>query len=86
MLPLHQAVSHLGAPGSDNGTYALETGDDCMGQVATKHRAMASDQEQYLKLWRGKDLNRTIHSNSREVRMEGTFYIVLFAYFNTHLI
>ena len=47
MLPLHQAVSHLGAPhqDSDQGTYALETEDDCMGQVGIKHAVMASERQ-----------------------------------------
>ena len=49
MLPLHQAVSNLGAPLAK--TVIKEqmlTGDDCMSKVGTKHAAMASDPVQYL--------------------------------------
>ena len=49
MLPLHQAVSwSTTSQDSDQGTYAFETGDGCMGQVGAKHKAMASDQVKYL--------------------------------------
>ena len=42
--------SHLGAPLAMTviKAHALETGDDCMGQVRIKHVVMASDRVQYL--------------------------------------
>ena len=44
MLPLHQAVSNLGAPLAKTVIKApILTGDDCMNKVGTKHAAMASD-------------------------------------------
>ena len=49
MLPLHQAVSNLGAPLAKTVIKAhILTGDDCMSKVGTKHAAMASDPVQYL--------------------------------------
>lgn len=49
MLPLHQAVSRLGASLSKTVIKAhILTGDDCMSKVGTKHAAMASDPVQYL--------------------------------------
>ena len=49
MLPLHQAVSNLGAPLAKTVTKAhILTGDDCMSKVGTKRAAMASDPVQYL--------------------------------------
>jgi hypothetical protein len=49
MLPLHQAVSQLGAPLARLVIKAhILTGDDCMSKVGTKHAAMACDPVQYL--------------------------------------
>ena len=49
MLPLHQAVSNLGAPLAKTMIKAhILTGDDYMSKVGTKHAAMASDPVQYL--------------------------------------
>ena len=49
MLPLHQAVSNLGAPLAKTVIKAhILTGDDYMSKVGTKHAAMASDPVQYL--------------------------------------
>ena len=49
MLPLHQAVSNLGAPLAKTVIKAhILTGDDCMSKVGTKHAALASDPVQYL--------------------------------------
>ena len=44
MLPLHTAVSQLGASLTKTVIKAhILTGDDCMSKVGTKHAAMASD-------------------------------------------
>jgi hypothetical protein len=49
MLPLHQAVSQLGASLAKTVIKAhILTGDDCMSKVGTKHAAMACDPVQYL--------------------------------------
>ncbi|KAL8622995.1 hypothetical protein ACOMHN_027116 [Nucella lapillus] len=49
MLPLHQAVSRLGAPLAKSLIKAhILTGDDCMSKVGTKYAAMAADPVQHL--------------------------------------
>ena len=49
ILPLHQAVSQLGAPLANTVIKAhILTGDDCMSKVGTKHAAMTCDPVQYL--------------------------------------
>ena len=49
MLPLHQAVSQLGAPLAKAVIKAhILTGDDCISKVGTKHAAMTFDPVQYL--------------------------------------
>jgi hypothetical protein len=49
MLPLHQAVSQLGAPLAKTVIKAhILTGDDCMSKVGTKHAAVACDPVMYL--------------------------------------
>ncbi|KAL8619946.1 hypothetical protein ACOMHN_015228 [Nucella lapillus] len=49
MLPLHQAVSRLGAPLAKSLIKAhILTGDDCMSKVGTKYAAMTADPVQHL--------------------------------------
>ena len=51
MLPLHQAVSHLGEPLAKTVIKIkahISTGDDCMSKVGTKHAAVVCDPVQYL--------------------------------------
>lgn len=48
MLPLHHAVSQLGAPLAKTVIKAhILTGDDCMSKVGTKHAALTCDPVQY---------------------------------------
>ncbi len=49
MLPLHQAVSQLGAPFVKTVIQAhILTGDNCMSKVGTQHAAMTCNPVQYL--------------------------------------
>ncbi|KAG0721205.1 hypothetical protein GWK47_046925 [Chionoecetes opilio] len=69
MLPLHQVISHLGAPLAKTVIKAhVLTGDDCMSGVGNKHAAMACDPLQYLTNFGETDsLVRARCSISREV-------------------
>ena len=49
MIPLHQAVTQLGAPLAKTLVKAhILTGDDCMSKIGSKHAAIFCDPVKYL--------------------------------------
>jgi len=68
MLPLHQAVSHLGEPLAKTVIKAhILTGDDCMSKVGTKPAAVVCDPVQYLTKFGETDTLSDQDSTCREV-------------------